>query len=101
MLQIRDDGVYLLENGLHMLLFVGLAANPAWIQVLLHSLLKGLSHEMEGGIINRKVSLNPVASEAKKKYFIKGPVSQLERCTKNFHLKQHGSFQIAVFFQSA
>jgi len=30
--KIRDDGVYLLENGLHMLLFVGLAANPAWIQ---------------------------------------------------------------------
>ena len=31
--QLRDDGVYLLENGLHMLLYVGLAVNPAWIQV--------------------------------------------------------------------
>merc|ERR1712130_264530 len=28
----RDDGVYLLDNGMHMLLFVGLAANPAFIQ---------------------------------------------------------------------
>jgi len=30
--KLRDDGVYLLENGLHMLLYVGLAVNPAWIQ---------------------------------------------------------------------
>merc|ERR1711963_808337 len=30
--KVRDDGVYLLENGMHMLLFVGLAANPAFIQ---------------------------------------------------------------------
>jgi len=30
--KIRDDGVYLLENGVHMLLYVGLAVNPAWIQ---------------------------------------------------------------------
>lgn len=30
--KIRDDGVYLLENGLHMLLYVGLATNPTWIQ---------------------------------------------------------------------
>merc|ERR1719309_667550 len=30
--KIRDDGVYLLENGVHLLLFVGLATNPAWIQ---------------------------------------------------------------------
>merc|ERR1719309_620534 len=30
--KVRDDGVYLLENGVHMLLFVGLATNPAWIQ---------------------------------------------------------------------
>jgi len=30
--KIRDDGVYLLENGVHMLMFVGLATNPAWIQ---------------------------------------------------------------------
>ena len=31
--KIRDDGVYLLENGMHMLLYVGLATNPAFIQV--------------------------------------------------------------------
>ena len=31
--KVRDDGVYLLDNGMHMLLFVGLAANPAFIQV--------------------------------------------------------------------
>ena len=30
--KVRDDGVYLLDNGMHMLLFVGLAANPAFIQ---------------------------------------------------------------------
>jgi protein transport protein SEC24 len=30
--KLRDDGVYLLENGIHMLLYVGLAVNPAWIQ---------------------------------------------------------------------
>jgi len=30
--KIRDDGVYLLENGMHMLLYVGLATNPAFIQ---------------------------------------------------------------------
>ena len=31
--KVRDDGVYLLENGIHVLLFVGLATDPAWIQV--------------------------------------------------------------------
>lgn len=30
--KIRDDGVYMLENGIHMLMFVGLATNPVWIQ---------------------------------------------------------------------
>jgi len=30
--KIRDDGVYLLENGIHMLMYVGLATNPGWIQ---------------------------------------------------------------------
>jgi protein transport protein SEC24 len=30
--KVKDDGVYLLENGIHMLMFVGLATNPAWIQ---------------------------------------------------------------------
>merc|ERR1711988_1665138 len=30
--KVRDDGVYLLDNGMHMLLFVGLAANLAFIQ---------------------------------------------------------------------
>jgi len=30
--KLRDDGIYLLENGIHMLLYVGLAASPAWIQ---------------------------------------------------------------------
>jgi len=30
--KVRDDGVYLLENGLHLLLFVGIAADPTWIQ---------------------------------------------------------------------
>ena len=33
--KVRDDGVYLLENGLHLLLFVGIAADPTWIQVLI------------------------------------------------------------------
>ena len=33
--QVRDEGVYLLENGIHVLLFVGLAADPQWIQVRL------------------------------------------------------------------
>jgi len=30
--KVRDEGVYLLENGIHVLLFVGLAVDPAWIQ---------------------------------------------------------------------
>jgi len=30
--KLHDDGVYLLENGVHMLLYVGLAVNPGWIQ---------------------------------------------------------------------
>ena len=38
--------------------------------------LKGLSHEMKGGIkvapINRKLSLNPIASETKKDIWFKG-----------------------------
>ena len=32
--KVRDEGVYLLENGIHVLLFVGLAVDPQWIQVL-------------------------------------------------------------------
>ena len=31
--KVRDEGVYLLENGIHVLLFVGLAVDPQWIQV--------------------------------------------------------------------
>ena len=31
--KVKDDGVYLLENGIDVLLFVGLATDPAWIQV--------------------------------------------------------------------
>ena len=31
--KLKDDGVYLLDNGMHMLLFVGITANPAFIQV--------------------------------------------------------------------
>merc|ERR1712018_773041 len=30
--KVRDEGVYLLENGIHVLLFVGLAIDPQWIQ---------------------------------------------------------------------
>jgi len=30
--KVKDDGVYLLENGIHCLLYVGLATDPAWIQ---------------------------------------------------------------------
>jgi len=30
--KVRDDGVYLLENGIHILMFVGLATDPGWIQ---------------------------------------------------------------------
>lgn len=30
--KVRDDGVYLLENGIHLLLFVGIAVDPQWIQ---------------------------------------------------------------------
>ncbi len=30
--KIRDDGVYLLENGLYLFMYIGLAANPEWIQ---------------------------------------------------------------------
>ena len=32
--KIRDDGVYLLENGLYMFLYIGLAADPDFIQKL-------------------------------------------------------------------
>jgi hypothetical protein len=28
---VSDDGVYILENGLYMFFYIGLAANPAWI----------------------------------------------------------------------
>lgn len=31
--KLKDDGVYLLDNGMHMLLYVGITANPAFIQV--------------------------------------------------------------------
>ena len=63
--------------------------------------------------INRKVSLNPipvptvaaVAAEAKENIWLKGLltiyIKKLQRCTKIFHLKQHGAFQIAVFLQLA
>merc|ERR1719251_580289 len=30
--KITDDGVYLLENGLYLFMYIGLAADPAWIQ---------------------------------------------------------------------
>jgi protein transport protein SEC24 len=30
--KVRDDGVYLLENGIHVLMFVGLATDPVFIQ---------------------------------------------------------------------
>jgi len=30
--KVRDDGVYFLENGIHILMFVGLATDPSWIQ---------------------------------------------------------------------
>lgn len=30
--KVKDEGVYLLENGVHILLYVGLAVDPAWIQ---------------------------------------------------------------------
>jgi len=30
--KLKDDGVYLLDNGMHMLLYVGITANPAFIQ---------------------------------------------------------------------
>lgn len=30
--KITDDGVYLLENGLYLFMYIGLAANPEWIQ---------------------------------------------------------------------
>ena len=30
---VKDDGVYLLENGIDVLLFVGLSTDPSWIQV--------------------------------------------------------------------
>ena len=31
--KLKDEGVYLLDNGMHMLLYVGITANPAFIQV--------------------------------------------------------------------
>lgn len=30
--KITDDGVYLLENGLYLFMYIGLAADPNWIQ---------------------------------------------------------------------
>jgi len=30
--KVKDEGVYLLENGVHILLYVGLAVDPSWIQ---------------------------------------------------------------------
>jgi len=30
--KVKDDGVYLLENGIHCLLYVGLATDPLWIR---------------------------------------------------------------------
>jgi len=30
--KLSDDGVYLLENGLYLFMYIGLATNPAWIQ---------------------------------------------------------------------
>ena len=30
--KISDDGVYLLENGLYLFMYIGLAADPTWIQ---------------------------------------------------------------------
>ena len=29
--KLSDDGVYLLENGLYLFMYIGLATNPAWI----------------------------------------------------------------------
>ena len=46
--KVRDDGVYLLDNGMHMLLFVGLAANPAFIQVDFYNI--DFSSRVEDGI---------------------------------------------------
>ena len=31
--KLKDDGVYLLDNGMHMLFYVGITVNPAFIQV--------------------------------------------------------------------
>ena len=53
-------------------------ANPGQLSPIfdhIFSSLKGLSHEMEGGYksgINVKVSLNPIAAEAKKVILLKG-----------------------------
>ena len=30
--KITDDGVYLLENGLYLFMYIGLATDPSWIQ---------------------------------------------------------------------
>lgn len=29
--KIRDDGVYLLENGIYMFMYIGLAVDPGWV----------------------------------------------------------------------
>jgi len=67
--------------------------------------LKGLSSEMEGDIkvvgFNRKVSLNPIALEAKKSYIVKGSVHNLylkvSALYQVFNFKEQGIFQIVVF----
>lgn len=30
--KVRDDGVYLLENGIFLFMYIGLAAEPAWVR---------------------------------------------------------------------
>ncbi len=31
--KIRDDGVYLLENGIYLFMYIGLAVDPAWVSL--------------------------------------------------------------------
>ena len=56
--------------------------------------LKGLSREMEGAIKvvsnERSHYINPITSEAKKNYFVKGPVH-------NLHLKYSALYQNISF----
>ncbi len=30
--KIRDDGVYLLDNGIYLFMYIGLAIDPTWVQ---------------------------------------------------------------------